>query len=317
MSKCFKVRLSEGGSMFLPRKVLEKKLTEILAEDIGQGDITTALIAPAGVEAEAVVIAREQGIIAGVEETKILWESMGLRVESSVDDGECVQEKQVLMRVSGDVRTILSTERTALNILTRMSGIATVTRRLVEKLRKAELETRIACTRKVAPGLLYFDKKAVSIGGGDVHRLHLDDLILIKDNHVVVAGGVERAVKVAKEKSSFTKKIEVEVTRADDALVAAKAGADIIMFDNFSPKQVERACVLLKKARLRGRVLTEASGGISEENFMDFASAGVDVVSLGAITSSARTLNISLEVSRVAKKAQSRLEKERRSSKPR
>lgn len=317
MSKCFKVRLSEVGNMFLPRKILEKKLVDILAEDIGQGDITTALIAPVGVEAEAVVIAKEQGVVAGAEEATILWESMGLSVESSVCDGECVQEKQVLMRVSGDVRTILSTERTALNILTRMSGIATVTRRLVEKLERAGLETRIACTRKTAPGLLYFDKKAVSIGGGDVHRLHLDDMILIKDNHIVVAGGVEQAVKAAKERASFTKKIEVEVTRTDDVLTAAKAGADIIMFDNFSSKQVERACALLKKARFRGRVLTEASGGISEENFMDFASAGVDVVSLGAITSSARALNISLEFSKVAKMAQSRLKKKRRSSKPR
>lgn len=304
--------------MFLPQKILEKKLMEILAEDIGQGDITTALIAPSGTEAEAAVIAKQQGIVAGVEETKTLWESLGLRAESSVNDGEEIEAKQVLMRVSGDVRTILSTERTALNILTRMSGIATVTRRLVEELRRVGLQTRIACTRKTAPGLLYFDKKAVSIGGGDTHRLHLDDMILIKDNHIAVAGGIEQAIRIAKKTASFTKKIEVEVTKAEDAPTAAKAGADIIMFDNFSPKQIEEACLLLKKAKLYRRILTEASGGITAENFLDFASTGVDIVSLGEITSSARTLNMSLEISRINRKASSsKLGGKRQSNRPR
>jgi len=304
--------------MFLPQKILEKKLMEMLAEDLGHGDITTALIAPSGTEAEAVVIAKEQGIIAGVEEAKTLWESLGLRVECSVSDGEEVEGKQVLMRVFGDVRTILSTERTALNILSRMSGIATVTRRLVEKLRRVGLQTRIACTRKTAPGLLYFDKKAVSVGGGDTHRLHLDDMILIKDNHIVVAGGIEQAVRIVKERASFTKKIEIEVAKAEDALVAAKAGVDIIMLDNFSPKQVEKACALLKEVKLYEGILTEASGGITAENFLDFASVGVDIVSLGEITSSARALNISLEVSRITRKTPfSKLRGERQSSRPR
>ncbi len=304
--------------MFLPQKILEKKLMEMLAEDLGHGDITTALIAPSGTEAEAVVIAKEQGIIAGVEEAKTLWESLGLRVECSVSDGEEVEGKQVLMRVFGEVRTILSTERTALNILSRMSGIATVTRRLVEKLRRVGLQTRIACTRKTAPGLLYFDKKAVSVGGGDTHRLHLDDMILIKDNHIVVAGGIEQAVRIVKERASFTKKIEIEVTKAEDALVAAKAGVDIIMLDNFSPKQVEKACALLKEVKLYEGILTEASGGITADNFLDFASVGVDIVSLGEITSSARALNMSLEVSRITRKTPfSKLRGERQSSRPR
>jgi len=304
--------------MFLPQRILEKKLMEMLAEDLGHGDITTALIAPSGTEAEAVVIAKEQGIIAGVEEAKTLWESLGLRVECSVSDGEEIEGKQVMMRVFGDVRTILSTERTALNILSRMSGIATVTRRLVEKLRRVGLQTRIACTRKTAPGLLYFDKKAVSVGGGDTHRLHLDDMILIKDNHIAVAGGIEQAVRIVKERASFTKKIEIEVAKAEDALAAAKAGVDIIMLDNFSPKQVEKACALLKEVKLYERILTEASGGITADNFLDFASAGVDIVSLGEITSSARALNMSLEVSRITRKTPfSRPRGERQSSRPR
>jgi nicotinate-nucleotide pyrophosphorylase (carboxylating) len=177
-----------------------------------------------------------------------------------------------------------------------MSGIATTTRRLVEKLRKAGLKTKIACTRKVAPGLLYFDKKAVWIGGGDPHRLHLDDLILIKDNHISVAGSIEKALKKAKQEASFSKKVEIEVARTEDALMAARKGADIVMLDNFSPEQVRTASKLLKKAGLLGKVLLEASGGITEDNILAYASAEIDIMSLGELTDSTKALDISLEI---------------------
>ncbi len=144
------------------------------------------------------------------------------------------------MEISGDAQTILSFERTLLNLLSRMSGIATKTRKLTEKLEKAGTKTKIAGTRKSAPGLLYFDKKAIIVGGGDPHRFHLDDMILIKDNHLAIVGSVEEAVKKAKANASFTKKIEVEVTKSEDAVKAANAGADIIMLDNFSPKQAKK-----------------------------------------------------------------------------
>ena len=147
--------------MFLPRKILEEKLRNMLAEDIGQGDITTALIVPADNIAEAKVIAKEAGVIAGMEEAKILVESLGLEAKILVSDGEKVKAKRVLMKISGDTRTMLSVERTLLNIISRMSGIATTTRKLIRKIQKAKLKTKVACTRKVAPGLLYFDKKAV------------------------------------------------------------------------------------------------------------------------------------------------------------
>jgi nicotinate-nucleotide pyrophosphorylase (carboxylating) len=186
-----------------------------------------------------------------------------------------------------------------LNLLSRMSGIATATKRLVEKLRKAGLATRVAATRKSAPGLSYFDKKAVLLGDGDQHRLHLDDMILIKDNHIAIVGSVEAAVEKAKLKSSFSKKIEVEVTKASDALLAAKAGADIVMLDNFSPKQVKQAVESFKKAGFFGKVLLEASGGITEVNLLEYASTGVDVLSLGALTHSVRALDISLEITKV------------------
>lgn len=287
--------------MFLPRKILEEKLQKMLAEDVGQGDITTALIVPEDSMAEAEVIAKELGVVAGIEEGRILLESLGLKVEALASDGEKIKEKQVLIKISGDTRTILSAERTLLNILSRMSGIATTTKKLKEKLQKTGLKTKVACTRKTAPGLLYFDKKAVLIGGGDTHRLHLDDMILIKDNHIKVAGGIEEAVKKVRERASFSKKIEVEVARVADVLAAAKAGVDIIMMDNFSPKQIEKAIKLLKKAGFLGKILLEASGGIKTENIIEFASTGVDIVSLGEITDSPKTLDISLEIVKVNK----------------
>jgi nicotinate-nucleotide pyrophosphorylase (carboxylating) len=287
--------------MFLPRKILEKKLLDILAEDIGQGDITTALTIPAESTSEAQIVAKEAGIAAGIEEAKMLLESLGLKVETLASDGEKINPKQTLMKIRGNTRTILSTERTILNIVSRMSGIATTTRRLVEKLQKAKLGTKIACTRKTAPGLLYLDKKAVLVGGGDTHRLHLDDMVLIKDNHIAVAGSIEVAVKRAKEVGSFTKKIEVEVSSAEDALAAAKAGADIIMLDNFSPKQVEKAVSRLEEAAFSGKVLIEASGGITAENILEFASKQVDIVSLGELTHSAKTLDLSLEITKIKK----------------
>ena len=280
----------------MPRKILEEKLRQLLAEDIGQGDITSTLIVPDGCNAEAEIIAKESGVAAGIEEAEVLLESLGLKPEALVKDGNEIKPKQVLMKIYGDARTILALERTLLNIVSRMSGIATITRKLVEKIRKAGYKTIVACTRKTAPGLLYFDKKAVSVGGGDTHRLHLDDMILIKDNHIRIAGSIEKAVKTAKEKASFSKKVEVEVSNIDEALEAAKAGADIIMLDNFPPSQIKRAVEKLKRAGFLGKVLLEASGGITAENIVAYASTGVDIVSLGEITDSPKALDISLEI---------------------
>ncbi len=287
--------------MFIPRKILEKKLREILAEDVGQGDVTSALVIPAESTVEAEVIAKESGVTAGIEEAKILLESLRLKVEASATDGAKMKTGQTIMKISGDARTILSVERTMLNLLSRMCGIATITSILTEKLKKAGLKTKVAATRKTAPGLLYFDKKAILIGGGDTHRFHLDDMILIKDNHIVIARGIENAVKEVKEKASFSKKIEVEVAKVQDVLTAAKAGADIIMLDNFSPKQILKAIESLKKKDLFGKVLLEASGGITAENVMAFASTGVDIVSMGELTHSAKALDISLEIKNVRK----------------
>jgi nicotinate-nucleotide pyrophosphorylase (carboxylating) len=284
--------------MFLPRKILEKRLLNMLAEDVGEGDVTTALIVPAGATVHAEVRCKEAGVAAGIEEGTVLLESLGLKVQASLKDGDKMKSNQVVMKVWGDTRTILSVERTLLNLLSRMSGIATTTRKLVRKIQKAKLKTKVACTRKTAPGLLYFDKKAVLVGGGDPHRLHLDDMILIKTNHILAAGSFEKAVRIAKDRASFSKKVEVEVTNTAEALKAAEAGVDIIMLDNFSPKQIEETIKALEKAGLSGKALLEASGGITGPNMLKFASKRVDIISLGEITESVRALDMNLKVTK-------------------
>jgi len=280
----------------MPRKFLEEKLKQLLAEDVGRGDVTSAAVVPADLTVEAVVLAKEAGVAAGIEETVIFMESLGLRVKAEVADGDEIKSGTVILKISGNAQAILSAERTMLNLLSRMSGIATATRRLVEKLRNANATARIAATRKTAPGLAYFDKKAVLVGGGDPHRLRLDDMVLVKDNHIAIAGSVENAVKKAKQNAPFSKKIEAEVTKTADALKAAEAGADIVMLDNFSPKQVREAVAAFKKAGFFGKVLLEVSGGITEQNLLEYASAQVDIISMGALTHSVKALDISLEV---------------------
>ncbi len=283
--------------MFMPRRIVEEKLKQILADDIGQGDVTAAAVIPVNSTVKAEVIAKEEGVAAGIEEATFLMEYLGLTVKAKVVDGSKIKNKQVLMQISGDAQTILSGERTMLNLLSRMSGIATKTRMLVEKLEKANVKTKIAATRKSAPGLLYFDKKAMIIGGGDPHRLHLDDMILIKDNHIAIVGSIEEALKKTKDNASFTKKIEIEVTNVEDALKATKLGADIIMLDNFSPKQAKETSEALKKGGF-SKVLLEVSGGITGENLLEFASAQVDIMSVGELTHSVKALDISLEIVR-------------------
>ncbi len=294
--------MTKGGiATFLPEKMLEEKILRFVEEDIGQGDITTLLTIPLGTIVEAEIIANESGIIAGIEEALTLLNSFDLKVGTPVPDGSTVKRKKVILKIIGDARTLLSIERSLLNILTRMSGIATTTHRLVEKLRRSGYKTRVACTRKVAPGLSYFDKKAVMLGGGDTHRLHLDDLVLIKDNHIAILGNVGQAVKKVKNAVSFSKKIEVEVSKEGKAIEAAKAGADIIMLDNFSPQQVKGTIALLKREKLRNKVLIEASGGINKQNILKFADAGPDILSLGEITDSVKAFDMSLNIVKVKK----------------
>ncbi len=284
--------------MFIPRKLIEERLRQMLAEDIGQGDVTAAAIIPQDATVLAAVIAKDAGIVAGIEEAQILAESLGLKVRSTVTDGERIKNNQVLMQINGDAQTILTVERTMINLLSRMSGIATTTYKMMELLRKAKSKAKIAATRKSVPGMLYFDKKAVMLGGGDEHRLHLDDMVLIKDNHIAIVGSARDAVELAKEKVSFTKKIEVEITRPSDVVKVAEAGADIIMLDNFSPEEVDDAVKRLKDAGLQKNILLEISGGIDSETLLDYALAKVNIISMGELTHSVKSLDISLEIIR-------------------
>jgi nicotinate-nucleotide pyrophosphorylase (carboxylating) len=280
---------------------LEEKLMQFLEEDVGQGDLTSYLTIPKNTIVEAEVVVKEGGLVAGIEETLVLCKSLNLQARALTSDGVEVEPKASILRIVGDARTLLSSERTLLNMLSRMSGIATKTNRLVRKVKAAGYKTRVACTRKVAPGLGYFDKKAVFLGGGDTHRLGLDDLVLIKDNHLKIVGNVANAVEKARETVSFSKKIEIEVTSLEDALKAAKAGADIIMLDNFSPAKVKETESFLTKKGVRSKMLLEASGGITEKNILRYAAAGVDIVSVGEITHSVKALDISLEIVKVKK----------------
>jgi nicotinate-nucleotide pyrophosphorylase [carboxylating] (EC 2.4.2.19) len=182
------------------------------------------------------------------------------------------------------------------------SGVATEVRRLVDMVRRVNQRVRIAATRKTLPGLRYFEKKAVAVGGGDTHRLSLSDAILIKDNHVRIVESIEEAVKLAKARASFAHKVEIEVSTVEDAVKAAEAGADIVMLDNMSPQEVARVVEELRRRGLRNKVVIEVSGGVTAENIGEYAKLDVDVISCGYITLSAKALDMSLEVVEVIKK---------------
>ncbi|MEM2849166.1 MAG: carboxylating nicotinate-nucleotide diphosphorylase [Candidatus Bathyarchaeia archaeon] len=273
-----------------------EQLIRFLEEDLGFGDITSELLIPRGLKAKGVIVAKERGIVAGVEEAEMLFKHFSVDVKINCRDGDAVKPGDVVIEVEGDARSILTLERTVLNIMMRMSGIATETGALVEKIRKAGLNVKIAATRKTAPGLRALDKKAVMIGGGEPHRLRLDDAVLIKDNHIALVGSVKEAVRRARENVSFVKKIEVEAKTPGEALDASESGADIVMLDNMKPEQIREVIQCLKDKGLYGKVLLEASGGINPSNILEYASTGVHVISLGHLTHSAKALDMSLEI---------------------
>jgi nicotinate-nucleotide pyrophosphorylase (carboxylating) len=284
------------GSLNSQGVLTEKKIVAFLIEDIGYGDITSAALIDEGFEAQAKIILREGGVVAGLEETAAIFELLGCTAGLVEEDGSSVQPGSVVMEVSGPVDSILAGERTALNLLGRMCGIATATASAVDIASRVNSEARVAGTRKTAPGLRELDKKAVERGGGDTHRLRLDDCVLIKDNHLMLGIRVGEAVAKARRNVSFTKKIEVEVESLEAAVEAAEAGADIIMFDNMPPSEIKRCLSELNKRCLRDSIIFEASGGITLENVGEYAATGVDVMSMGYLTHSVRSLNVKLEM---------------------
>jgi len=267
-------------------------LLRFLEEDAPFGDVTSEAVVPEGIRAKAVIIAKQEGIIAGVEEAKALFEHFKVEVEARKRDGERVKRGDAILELEGDARSILLVERTALNIMGRMSGIATEVRRLVEKVKAVNPKVRVAGTRKTL--LKPLDKRAILIGGGEPHRFSLSDAILIKDNHLALVP-LEEAIRRAKSFSVY-KVVEVEVETLEDAIKAAKAGADVVMLDNMSPAEIAETVEALRREGFRERVKIEVSGGITPENIEEYAALDIDVISLGYLTHSVKNFDVSLEI---------------------
>jgi nicotinate-nucleotide pyrophosphorylase (carboxylating) len=288
---------------------IQMDLRDFLDEDIGSGDITTEALL-GNEEATGVIIAKERCVLAGLEEAKIVFEQFGLQVKLLAADGQVIKKPGPVLTITGKAHAILKGERTALNIIMRMSGVATKTRAIVDKCRPVNPNIIVACTRKTTPGFRFFEKKAVFLGGGDTHRYGLDDAILIKDNHLKVLGSVKKALEKAKARSKellerstdapdFAKgsfayqKIEIEVEDLAGAKEAAKAGADIIMLDNFKPKDAAKAYKAVKQ--IDPDILVEVSGGMNEKNVLLYA-RNADVISFGSLTHSYKSIDFSLEL---------------------
>jgi len=266
----------------------KKQLIQFLAEDVGKGDITSALLPKKKISVR--IISRENAIIAGTHYAKEIFKLKNCNVKILKKDGSKIKPNQTIMIITGDAENILTCERTALNLLTRMSGISTQTNQLVSKIPK---KIKLYATRKTAPGLRYFDKEAVEIGGGEKHRLRLDEMVMIKDNHIAIGDSLLSLIKKTKKKY---KKFEVEVENTKDAILAAKEGATIIMFDNFLPSQIKKTILVLKNQKLRNKVMLEASGGINSKNISKYGQTGVDIISVGSITNSVKGIDMSLEI---------------------
>ena len=270
---------------------LERYLRDWLEEDIGSGDITTNSIVSADAKTQAVIHAKEAGRLAGSEVSMCVFHLLdhGLEIKILKKDGDFLKPGDVIAKIEGNARAILTGERLALNLLQHLSGIATRTADFVELV--GDYQTRIVDTRKTIPGLRLLEKYAVRIGGGHNHRLGLFDAVLIKDNHIKVAGGICPAIEMARRGISHTSKIEIEVESLAEVQQALSAGADIIMLDNMNPQDMRTAVGIIGK-----KALTEASGGINEQNIKAAAAAGVDVISIGALTHSVKALDISLDI---------------------
>ncbi len=269
-------------------------LIQALLEDIGEGDVTTNTIIPENHRAKAVLIAKEDFVLAGLPFTERIFKLLNseLKFKTHKKDGDIVKKGTVIAAINGNTRSLLTAERTALNILQRLSGIATLTCRFVEKVKG--LPVKIIDTRKTTPGLRTFEKYAVRAGGGKNHRFGLFDGILIKDNHINAAGGIEKAVKMAKLKAQHMLKVEVEAKNIREVRSALSAGAEIIMLDNMSIEDIKKSARMIRSQN--PKVIIEASGNINLENVRVIAETGVDLISVGALTHSAAAVDISMDI---------------------
>lgn len=269
---------------------LMELLKKALSEDIGTGDITTALTVQSELSSQALILAKSDLILAGLPVVRELFllHDPTLHFLSKNTDGTHLSKGTIIASISGNTRSLLTVERVALNFLQRLSGIATLTRRFVDAVK--ETNARIVDTRKTTPLLRHFEKYAVTVGGGFNHRFGLFDGILIKDNHLQAAGGVKNALELAKKKAPHLMKIEVEVTNLEEFKEALEHGADAVLLDNMTPEEIQKAVSLAD-----GKVVLEASGGITLDNVKVYAETGVDIISIGALTHSASAVDISMD----------------------
>ena len=274
------------------RLIIEPIVRAALLEDLGRaGDITTEAVVPAEATVEAVIAARQPGVLAGLDAALLAFELLDptLRIERLCEDGDRISRGEGVANLSGRAWGVLSAERAALNLLSRMSGVATATRVLADAI--AGYKAKIVCTRKTTPGLRMLEKEAVWLGGGANHRFGLDDAMLIKDNHVALAGGVRQALERARRHAGHLVKIELEVDTLDQLAEALGVGVDAVLLDNMPPETLRRAVSMVD-----GRAVTEASGRITLETAPDIAATGVDLISSGWITHSAPILDLGLDI---------------------
>ncbi len=277
--------------------VAGETVNRALNEDVGRGDITSRSIVRSGLNARGSFIAKQDLVLAGLEIADLVfgWFDEYIQIELTVADGDEIKSGKIFARVIGDAQMLLSAERVALNFLQHLSGIATVTRQYVQAI--AGVKAKIVDTRKTTPGLRMLEKYAVSVGGGSNHRMGLDDGVLIKDNHLAMAGGVAEAVRRAREVVGHLHKIEVEVATLEQVKEALDARADILLLDNMTPETVQQAVRIAREREGDDhRTLIEASGGINLSNLRQYAEAGVDLISIGALTHSAPSVDISFKI---------------------
>ena len=270
----------------------KRELKRFLDEDVGNGDITSKLLQKKRIRAK--IITREETVVAGTKFAKYIFSLKKCRTQILKKDGSVSKVNQTILEINGNARDVLTCERTVLNLLSRMCGIATQTNNLKKQIKSAGSKSKVFATRKTAPGLRFFDKEAVKIGGGEKHRMTLNEMIMIKDNHLAVGNSIEDILEKAKKTGG---KIEIEVETQKDAILCAKLGADIIMLDNFSPDRIKKTIKKLTELRLRNKVILEASGRINSKNIARYARTNVDMISVGNVTNSVDGIDLSLEIS--------------------
>lgn len=276
---------------------LRESLIRFLREDVGQGDLTSEYVVDKDLKSSSFIICKsELAVIAGLEEAQIIFDMCKCDSKVQVKDGDVVKNGCKVMTIKGRTRSILKAERTALNLIMRMSGIATDTKKFVDIVRTVSKDIRITGTRKTAPGLRFFDKKSIELGGGYAHRNSLDEMILIKDNHLAVTNSIREAISMARQKVGKNIMIECEVSDTNSSVEAIKSGADIIMLDNFSPQQAQETISYLTKSDLRKKILVEISGGVNLSNIKEYAYALPDMISVGSLTHSSKSVDFSMEM---------------------